>query len=384
MDLQLVASGTTIGPAQFGLIASILEKHLDLRVGPFVIVLWTNAPQYAGELKAYLDANIRATPHALPLAVVPLEKTQFLSQAGTILPTEELLEAVRRVIRETPQIAVMLEWEADVISAAGHTLAELLELVRSRFSAPDKCTDGLDEMLSRLVQETIGMKNIGSDKRSAISIALAPLLIDRLLNQPSRPDSKDAWDLALSKCSQNLPKLTQAEAGRVNRMLHIALPRTEVIRPTDWGATVSIPPEWESDTEMTSRFGRTKADLLLEVYKMSSEKQARCKLRLIRVGAACDYAQGKEGPIPYLLGVEIPSEIAPSSPAGLPWVSPVFSIDADKEPFKLFVNAIYLISVTGGATLRWSVAYRLREQLLMELIHKAAEHNARPGIVKMP
>src|SRR5262249_14378943 len=114
-----------------------------------------------------------------------------------------------------------------------------------------------------------------------------------------------------------------------------------------------------------------------------SKDRERCAFRLVRVGAACDYAQGRSGPVPYLLGVEMPIDV-PRTEESLrkaEWRSPCLVVDG--TPFRLAVNCRYLITVPKAQVQTWTVVYRLREQLLMDLIHYAGGYVTRPGLVEM-
>ena len=94
---------------------------------------------------------------------------------------------------------------------------------------------------------------------------------------------------------------------------------------------------------------------------MKPQDSGRCRVRLVRVGAVCDHAQGHTGPVPYLVGLVVSGN--------------------NNEPFKLHVNSRHLVTVTAAQTQGWEIQYRLREQLLMDLISHAAGYISRPGVV---
>ena len=173
-------------------------------------------------------------------------------------------------------------------------------------------------------------------------------------------------------------------------MLHVAVPSSETIDPTDWGAVVEFPEEWRNDEQLRARFGLTARRLLGGEFRLDRGERDLGRLRLVRVGAACDYAQNRPGPLPYLLGVEIPCDAnlktdrdgktlrAPASE----WTSPALLIGQEK-PFRLAANARYPLSAAAETARDWTLLYRLREQLLMHLISHASGYLSRPGIVEM-
>ena len=178
-------------------------------------------------------------------------------------------------------------------------------------------------------------------------------------------------------------------SGRINRMLHMAIPPSETIRSTDWGAVVEFPDVWCNDDEMRRRFGVTRGQLFGSEFKIGKNDRGLCRLRLVRIGAACDHAQNRSGPLTYLLGLEIPRDVQRKAdntgkvrvPAS-EWSSPTLLLEPGFGPFFLAVNARYSMSVARGDAEAWQSVYRFREQLLMHLISHATSYLARPGIVR--
>lgn len=376
---------TTDKRRHFANISSLLEANISAAGGPFILVVWTEHEQEIGELRAYLDeprAIDAEKPHARPLAVVGLPKGPFI-HVGTGEPragrADALRDAVEASVGEKPQLAALLSWEADIQAAAGETLATLMELVPDKERNSGSFADGLDKILSRLARAAVGEPHVATDPRAAINSALAPILADRIVNQQA---SLEVWRSALTWTGRK--RLDSAAAGKVNRMLHLAAPPSEAIRPTDWGAVVELPDVWWGDDELRRRFGVTPGQLLEDEYKLKSEDWERCRPRLIRIGAACDYAQNRSGPLPYLFGLEIPAEARQGVKAPMSeWKSPVLVVEPGDGPFELVVNARYPLNAVLADAETWRPVYRLREQLLMHLISHAGSYLARPGVVQL-
>jgi hypothetical protein len=370
-------------------IATILEDNIHSDGGPFVLVIWTEYAELRADLTAYLDDRLDPEkPHARPLAILCLEKEKYITpETGAVQHPEALREAVLSAITARPQLAALLSWEAEVIKATGATLAALLGLIDPGRRTTAQYPTALNELLSLLANASVGKSNVSSDRRGAITAALAPLLLDRIYNQTTSPESKEVWDRAVTlHQGSSLDDLSPLGAGRLNRMLHVALPGAEEFRSHDWGAVASMPEEWLEPKEMKCRFGAKAPTILGEEFKVFDEgDRARCRFRLVRVGAVCDYAQGRFGPIPYLLGLEIPAEITLArtdrKPPKAEWLSPVLVVD--DSPFYLAVNCRYLITVPKSQVKSWTAVYRLREQLLMDLIDYAGGYISRPGKVEL-
>lgn len=386
MDLHLVESGVTTDEKQhYGTIVGILEAIISPTGGPFILVIWTEHDQLIEGLRNYLDTGLDpAKPYARPLAVVGLPKTEFIN-LNTGVPkdakADALRDAVDQAVSAQPQLAALIAWEADVQAAAGATLSALVELVPEDARNTASFAGGLDKILSLLACEAVGQHHVATDPRTAITSALAPILADRIVNQDVPDEVVTIWKEAVS--GEGGEQLDATRAAKVNRMLHVAVPTSEAILPTAWGAVVDFPTELWNDDVFKKTFGVTREFLLEKEFKIDSEKHEECRSRLIRVGAACDHAQDKPGPITYLFGVEIQAEKKSKSRPQSVWESPILEISHEDWPFVLLVSARYSISLPAAGAQAWTPVYRLREQLLMHLISHASGHLARPGIVQL-
>lgn len=390
MDLHLIdGAATTDHRRHFGNIAAILEDNISASGGPFILIVWTAHSDLDSALRDYLDANIDAEkPHARPLAVLGLAKESFINlDDGSINNPEELREAVLGAVVANPQIAALLGWEADVLTAAGDTLAELLRLVPAAERVSSSYPGALDTILSRLAREAVGRPNVQINHRTAITTALAPILADRVINQTGTPETADLWKRAVTRYDDDsLKDASREEAGCVNRMLHVAVPGSETILPADWGAVVDVEEDvWNSDEQLRQLFDGSRSELLEEEFKIKAADHGKCRPCLVRVGAACDYAQKRRGPLTYLLGLEIPADLKRSSSApGAEWKSPVMMLNGEDAPFRLHVNVRFSLALPASGCEAWKVRYRLREQLLMLLLSHSNGYTARPGIVQLP
>lgn len=228
MDLHLIDGvASTDHRRHFANIAGILEDTISASGGPFVLVVWSALQNLDGELRDYLDENIDGEkPHARPLAVLGLPKDNFINlDDGTISKPDELRKAVLDAVVENPQIAALLGWESDVLTAAGDTLAELLKLVPAAERISKSYPRALDTILSRLAREAVGRPNVEINHRTAITTALAPILADRVINQEVAPETVELWKQAVRRYNDDsLQDASREEAGCINRMLHVAIP----------------------------------------------------------------------------------------------------------------------------------------------------------------
>ncbi len=393
MDLHLTTGiASTDENTHYGIISGILDANISPTGGPFILIVWTEHAQLCAGLQDYLDTHLVGDQaHARPLAVLGLAKASFINAAdGSALDPGKLEEEVRKLVESIPQLAALLDWETDVLGAAGSTLASVLSLVPVDKRTNQLYAGELDVILSRLACEAVGKMHVGTDPRGAIAKSLSPILADRILNQ-SAEGTAAFWPLAITKHGNNpVAKASPDEAGLINRMLHLALPSIEKALPTDWGAVVNWPHDWPSGTDVAS-LGLTGDQILGGEFKIEKQDRPNCKPFLVRVGAACDYAQSRPGPVTYLLAVAIPQAAKFKTDGdGVPlrmsdaiWKSPAFVLPESTSPFHVYVHIRMSISVLPDQAKDWTVAFRFREQLLMQLIAAASDYSSRPGIVQL-
>ncbi len=391
-DLHLISGiASTNEHMHYALIAQILESSINRNGGPFILIVWTDFADRCGELTAYLESHLVGDHvHARPLAILGLPKGTFINPSdNTVVDPKKLEDAVRSVVSSIPQLAVLIEWEENVLAAAGATLATLLNLVPESKRTNALYAAELDTILSRLACEAVGRHNVTNDPKGAITQALVPILADRILNQDASV-APDLWKSAITRHG-NTPAApaSPVESGQINRMLHLALPDVEHFAPGDWGAVTEWPYDW-SRKEVVPFLGLTGDQMLGSEFKIDDTDRDRCKPRLIRIGAACDYTQNRSGPITYLFGMEIPEDAKRKTDkdghafklADAVWQSPLLATPDASSPFRLHVHFRFPINLLPAAVAAWTTVYRLREQLLMHLITMASTYSSRPGIVR--
>ena len=375
-DLFLLA-GVTTPINQFAAMEAMLRNNVDPATGgPYLLIVWTSHDEEVEPLRAYLKE--RLDPALRPLAVLTLDKKPFLDGGG------DLAAAVHERVNGSPQIRALVAWEADVMAAAGATLAAVTDLVPAEHRDVDGFSALLNGVLSRLAVAFAGRPNVAADRRGAINGVLAPILADRIANAPARAELAGVWDAAITS-DQALPDVDHAQSGRMNRMLHLSIPPAEPVAATDWGATLLLPEDQRADAPMLERFGMRWPELMSQVFRVKGPDRPRCTPVLVRTGAVCDAAQRKPGPLPYLLGLLVPVDAEPKPIAQLKseLASPVLVVDETAGPIRLLVNARFQVSMVAPP-LVFTPLFRIREQLLATIVAHAAEYQTRPGVVKLP
>jgi len=392
IDLNL--SGGSLGKNQhYGVIVNILETVITKNNGPFVLVLWTENPQELPDLKTYLEESIQeGYEYCKPLSLSALSKTKYINTSkghpdfGKILPGKEteFKQVIKDFFTDTPQIATLFDWESKVLEAVNQTLIELITLIPKEKRTFNNYADEIDKVLSCITGATLGNGHVEKDPRQAFNVTIAPILIDKILNNKNTYEDNKTWENAITKVNSDDSKIKDTQSiGRYNKMLHLAVTDHENMTPLDWGSVLT-PIYWGN--EMTcDLFGMTTSKIKSDVFGLKETFSSSYEPVFVRLGAVCDYAQQKEGLIPYYLGYKISLDDYKKNKRNndFEWKSPLFFTDKDSAPFYLIFNLKYLISLPKHKTFIFEAKYRIREQLLNQLIIKASNHASRPGITEL-
>lgn len=386
IDLQLQDRAlTTDFNRHFAEIQRILAKVINPDGGPYLLIVWTDNPTRVTELEIYLERFFSENPHTRPAALVPLSKTDFIElDTGKLLGSNgELRTAILERLNGNPAMAALVQWEVDVLEGASRVLADIVGLA----SGPAADPAALPTLLRRIANEAVGATNADSDPRYAVHAALLPLLQDHLQNTVIELPPGNAWENAFEGAPEILPNLTKDQVSVLNTKLHITQPSTSVaVVGTSWGAICEL-----EDAFAWSEFGYSSVDDYLDkavgkgIRNPLNGYRANIKIVQVRIGAACDYAQKPDGPIPYVLAAFVPerSEAKPHSlyENSTGWLSPTLKI-GNMGAGQLFVDPRFT-RVRGDTVAEAFVALgRMKEQLLLELIAAVSHHASRPGIVR--
>lgn len=378
LDLHLTTGAqTTDVAAASGVIAAMLEEGISPVAGPYVIILWTKHQEQRDAFDAYIMENLDAAKR--PLAIVSLDKNEYL--AGDV--GAKLMADVGSIIETDPRLRALLAWEREVLKAAGTTLAEVGALVAAEDRTATRFSERLDEVLSLLASEAVGSENAKEDPYSAVNAALMPILSDRVANQRNEPDSTAIWQAAVTKIDA-VPAPTLEEAAKLNSMLHVAGASMGGLKPDSWGAVTLLPEQELEEPAMSARFDLPSKPMLAGTFCLTEKpERARSKLCIMRIGASCDYAQNRKGPIPFMLGAIIPAE-AQRRDGSLPKaeiVTPPLVLEGFEEPIRIVFNAHLTVTMVPAEYEAWAPLCRLREPLLMQITTHGAQHATRPAII---
>lgn len=409
MDQNLVTGATFGGGNEvaFAAIADVLRQIVCPESGPYGLVLWAEEPSL-GQLKTFLFERLTGEDaKLLPVFMTVLQKGEYIDTgSGDVKDPEKLKSDLNDRISSNPQMKALLSWEADVFAATDAVLRSIVGLVPVDIRASNEFGSELGKVLYRLSQAGAGADRALENPREAINRVLVPILADRVTEHDPEGDAGEAWTNALVEVDNPKEPAPLKVQAAVNTSIHLSFARTPnsaPIKATDLGAVLELP-ESDSNALLQEVFGVTEKKLRGELFRADRNDWRNCVLRLVQIGAACDHAQPKPGPLLYLLGIEwcfanedgSESQEMPTMWLGnrekfgrarpfrdSEWQSPIIQVPHFGRPGKLSIFKNLTWSVRPDATEGWRPIYRLREEIVSELTQEYARYISRPGIVTL-
>ena len=375
IDLNLLEGGDEAdSPVHRGVIGGLIEETLKPR-GSYLIVLWTRYPAQASALMSSLDSRLISV--AIPFGVIPLDKSDYYN-AQNVLDDEKLLRDIADISGRAPGFSALLDWEDRVLGAAGDTVASVLELAR-----PWENEETREAEVSRLVYNLAvagaGPNYFDDNRFRAVNDALLPVLADRISSLEGEV-TNDVWEAAFD-VEEHSQRLSQKQTAQLYRLVHIAV-SSDSTHGNERGAVVALPDHFTGD-QFVPKFGIEEATVASEEFFCKSFQVSDQRFRwvLVQSQPACDYSLKQPGTLPYYLGLELPAQFkrTSGSPRNSLWGSPRFDLDGVER--LLHVSARFSVSVSSQDAVKMNTVYRLREQLLSQLIHHVHSYSARPGII---
>ena len=372
-DLHLGGGTPREHVQDFAMIGGLIENTIR-PCGPYLIVLWTKYPDHANGLLDFLEDRLRNVPK--PFAVHALDKSAYLDSSGSMEDAKPLVEAIKTLVEERPQVGALFNWEERVLGAAGDTISSIMGLAES---VVDTTQDQeIEKLLANMAVAAAG-SHVEEDRFRAVNEVLLPILADRLGAMRSRDADFHLWQNAFGKVNRG-EKLSPEETARLNRLLHIATPSDDGIG-TERGAVINLPEQFSNEA-FVGAFGLCPQQAGKNEFLSKQITQGDPDLRwvLVQTQAACDYAQVRPGPLPFHLGLCIAATMARKNakpPAAL-WRSPCFEFE--NQAHFLHVNARFQLSLVSDKV-QQKPLFRLREPLLNDLVYHLHGYGARPGFI---
>ena len=373
LDINLIGGTSPHQDANvFAAPISILERIIGDTNGPYALITWTDTG-----LHEKLMERLRGTKSLefrQPFFARPLEKAEYAKDA------EKLKGAIQEIIAKTPSFGALLDWEARVGRAGQRVLYEIQS--SSSSLGGDDAAEKLDRMLSKLAVSAFGENHVEAHRFEAVNEALLPILNDALnVEFFSEAAQNDVWEKAVTK---------HAEENQIENLLIARLNSAVIfepinsIKPYRRGAVPEVPEAWLAGGQFVERFGATPNDLAVSVLKLKGEADV-VRWVLIQAQAACDFAQQKIGPMPYLLAAVVPAWGKKRSVPASVWIGPPLApavgvSDTDYQ-LEILHSAVCQMTRQVVEDTDFKVLGRLKDQVVGAIGHVYHAHGSRPGFI---
>jgi hypothetical protein len=401
LDLNLLDAPTAEAKSIAPLIADVLSKVVVR--GPYILAFWSKHGDLVAEVLAILGEQYKdqVVP---PIHHVLLDKHDFqVTRDGERdkETAQKLSARVDKILQGVPVLEMLSEWETRVASAAASTVSRLYGLAAEgnpwdREGVQTKLSD----LLTWISHETVGRQTAKDIPADSAEQGLVHALADELSRTPGTEDYNNRWAAAMPKIGQKaFTPAADLSPEALNEVFHVA---TVGAAKGDRGAFSFLPADFVADKVKIKRiFGVTAKTLKNEFVNLEGVDATlrpalldACKLGLVELSAACDYAQRKDRSLRFVLAALIPAAFASNTKfedsddkGGRPRESrheAIYRLPFIKVKDQRFVcklNFRYILGLPKESELLGDPLFRIRVPLLDEIAYRCSTHLARPGII---
>lgn len=379
LDINLIGGASPDQDANvFNAPISLIERLVTDSNGPYALITWSST-----ELHGRLMERIEQTEslkNRQPFYARPLSKEDYSGDAA------KLKDEVEKIFSENSSFGALLDWERRV-SRAGETVLAEIHRISEEFDG-ESASEKMDRMLSKLAVDAFGRSHVEHHRFEAVNEALLPILSDALQTHFFAEPDGGIWEQAITKYGE-AAGLQQTTVSKLNTS--VVLETAGDIKPYRRGAILKLPDDWSKDEEFERLFGAKPSRVRGEILKLDEPKSPIWVL--LQAQAACDFAQGRLGPIPYLLAAIVPADherkknsdgVELPLPATI-WRSPRLASAGG------FCDTDFSLEVIHGIACQltrkmleengFEVIGRLKDQVVGSIAYEYHSHGSRPGFV---
>jgi hypothetical protein len=392
MDLNL---NEIENPVPTSVVGPLIDALMQLNIpGPYALIFWTKHSELVDEVMNLLKERI-SEKMRLPFFFTTMHKDLLsLPGKGDATYKEKLTSLtleINKVFHRKVIFSSILTWENKVLEAASNTLKTLHDTVRApQISGVAQKETEFSNLLKNLATSAWGGKAAVNNWGSSVASGLSPFLADNL-DYGISCDSVygKIWGAALGEEeAQKLP------AG-VPHILNTSCAIDSMCKVKDAHGVwlefkLTISPEF---INAFGDSGRSLLDDFVDVEKIlnaGANPESKIKLGMLDITRTCDYANRKHGLRRFVLGAIVSAELykKPKKKHEAIHQLPEVSLDdgaGKKQQSIVQVNLRYVLSLPDNSPLLANSIvfprFRIRKQILMDVIAKFGAHSISPGIL---
>lgn len=365
----------------------VLERIIDKKNGPYILVGWTRTPKHLDTLVQSLDPK--------PLVAIDMDKIECLSDEARIV--EKIEAKISEKLESLKALGLLLAWENLVNNAGYITLNQILEHVSDPGQLPN--------LLYNIARAEIGEKinNVNADEiGKPVLQAFNTLLEDTI--------EKELYAIKLPRVEdilKDIQPVNEKIAGVVNSKFMISQNTQAQVYPGNVYSEADEKRILEAKKSFHERLEPSKIEKIAkeELQKkqtevteinLAQEKEQvekkfsdEAKYVFVDVTPICDHAQGNSKNHRVAQGFLLKNDhfsqkIMKKSRNDIGfYVSSLIHLDQFNGLFVLVIDFRRVMTLDLGALDGKQPLFRLRSEMLFDIQHRIGVHFTRPGVTSI-
>ena len=363
--------------------------------GPYALIFWSRYPDEVGRMRQLIEARAPQSGLTLPIGYGRIDKNSVFNLEPAPGSEDDfnpirLRELILEQVGQFHTLGVASSWDERVATAAAYTTNQLFSVAGDEADR----TETWEKLLAYLACEASGYEQAQANVRDALDAALLPLLEDQLTLIGREPGNNSQNFSEIIRFLETEPRRPDAvDLHRLNSSYLIEeIAPDSSLKMSDRGVVTELKGGFINSGEFIRAFGLADKELISREFTFSpptdSEKR-QMKLHLVEIGAECDHVQGKVSTHRYLLALLVPASLK-SKCIGTKGNCKNASIldsgslylKAKSGVYHLLISCRCFMSLAPEKVVDGTASFRLRKDLMNEIVHNYTTHARRPGVMR--
>lgn len=295
-DVMLTNAGDE--NAQMAVLYDALKNYISPANHAFVLVLWTNQPEYKDKLIEYIKRPGNCEGIAKPIEIEVIDKNIFLEN-------ETNLRSRLESLMDETIVKCLFSFESELRQASDRSLSEILRLIPfpDQWGSNDTYINNVKNVFAKIAIETFGAKRGMAYPDLAIKELFGPLFLHYLSSNGS-----DVWKQFLGDIKKPKDFPDPSIVARLNTIFHLNSYITDseargIVRQIEY-SNQDISQLFSNEVKFNPR------EWIDEVLLNRNQYEGEIlDLIAVEISAACDYSNNKKRTHQYLLGAILPKSL---------------------------------------------------------------------------
>jgi hypothetical protein len=366
----------------------VVERIIGESNGPYILFGWTKTPQYLEILYRVLDNK--------PILYLDMEKNDCYD--NDVFSISKIDEKLLKRMTEIGQLRTLFYWENVINEASALTVNKIFEGILE--------LQQLESILFSLAKARLGenIDSISKEQKTKASLQCFNILLSNTVDMTLNTDDFSSFGEVVSSTELNkdiigkinskllLNHIFDKKPHPGNVYIEFDSNRKEKVldfikERIDFGKIDKI-----ASSAIDSRVQGAERDAAHQSLRKEIEETIidENKRIFVEITPLCDYAQNNHKYYRIISGFLIDCDHYKKLDKNVPdkiafYVSPTIFLENDKFTgcFKLILDHRGLVTLDLNSLKDFSPLFRINNELLFDIQHKAGSHFSRPGIISL-